>query len=223
MEAPPTLDLDGEVEMQGGDEKKAEHQSTIRLENQESPTTPTLSLKNEIDMQEGGAGVKRGQSEHMEKHGKGKFRRREGIKRGLRDIIPVSYEEYDSSWDQQYQSKKCKKSLNCLLASCRCKRTAVPAEPIREKSEDDVTTAGYTGSCTISLFSITPTGLSAGTTAASSTHTPVSVSQLHRKPRSIQSSGSRKIFKTMLTLMLLLASIMKVEGNLDWRESPFNI
>ena len=58
----------------------------------------------------------------MENPGNGKLRRREGIKRGLRDTMPVSYEEYDTSWDLEDQSKRCQRSVNCLLASCRCKR-----------------------------------------------------------------------------------------------------
>ena len=38
-------------------------------------------------------GVKRGQAECVENPGNGKLRRREGIKQGLRDITPMSYEE----------------------------------------------------------------------------------------------------------------------------------
>ena len=59
--AHPTLDLDGEVEMQGGDEGEAEQQPSTRLGNPEEPTPPTPNLKNELDMQEGSKGVKRGQ------------------------------------------------------------------------------------------------------------------------------------------------------------------
>ena len=47
--------------------------------------------------------------------------------------------------------------------------------------------------------------------------------QLYNKPRRIQSSWSKQVLRTMITLMLLLASIMKVEGNSDWSESPFSI
>ncbi len=64
--------------MQGGDEREAEDQTNIRLEKQEEPTLPTLTHENEIDMQEGGAGAKRVQSEYVENHGNGKLRRREG-------------------------------------------------------------------------------------------------------------------------------------------------
>ena len=84
-EEPPTsLDLDGEVEMQGGEERGVEHQSDTRLENQEELTLPNQTQENEIDMQERGTGVKRGQSEHVENPVIGKLRRREGIKHGLR-------------------------------------------------------------------------------------------------------------------------------------------
>jgi len=87
--------------------------------------------ENEVDMQEeGGTGEKRGLSECGERSSNGKLRRREGIKRSLRDITPVSYEEYDDSWDLEDQSKKCKKAANCLLASCDCRGES---KPIRDE------------------------------------------------------------------------------------------
>ena len=46
---PPTLDLDKEVEMQGGDEGEVELQHNTRLEDIDEPTLSTLN----IDMQEG--------------------------------------------------------------------------------------------------------------------------------------------------------------------------
>ena len=79
--------------MQGEDEEGAELQHSNRVEYIDEPTLPTLTHENEIDMQEGNTGVKRGQPECVENP----LRRREGIKRSLRDIAPVSYEEYDTS------------------------------------------------------------------------------------------------------------------------------
>ena len=87
-------------------------------------------VENEIDMQERVTGVKRGKLECVENPCNGKLRRREGIKWGLRDITPVSYEEYDDSWDLEDQSKKCKRAANCLLARCECKGES---EPIRDE------------------------------------------------------------------------------------------
>ena len=84
-------------------------------------------------MQEGVTGVKRGQSECIENLCKGKLGRREGIKRGIWDNTPVSYVEYKDSWDLEDQSKKCKKAVNCLLASCKCKGES---EPIRDERVD---------------------------------------------------------------------------------------
>jgi len=60
-------------------------------------------------------------------------------------------------------------------------------------------------------------------TTAISNHTTDTVSQLHSKPRRIQSSWSKRILQIMITLMLLLASVLKVVGNSDWRESVFKI
>ena len=96
--------------MQGGDEGGEELQHSTRLEDIDEPTPPTLTHENEIDIQEGVTGVKRGQSECVENPCNGKLRRREGINRGLRDITPVNYEEYDSSWDLEDQSKRCKRA-----------------------------------------------------------------------------------------------------------------
>ena len=79
-----------------------------RVEDIDEPTLPTLTHENEIDMQEGSTGVKRGQPECVENPCNCKLRRREGIKHSLRDIALVSYEEYDTSWDLEDQSKRCK-------------------------------------------------------------------------------------------------------------------
>ena len=102
-----------------------------RVEDIDEPTLPTLTHENEIDMQKGSTGVKREQPECVENPCKGKLRRRERIKRSLRDISPVNYEEYDTSWDLEDQSKRCKRAVNCLLAGCQCK---AENEPIRNKS-----------------------------------------------------------------------------------------
>ena len=108
--------------------------------------------------------------------------------------MPVSYEEYENSWDIEDQSKRCKRALNCLLLSCRCKRETAASELIRNECMYDVTTAE--SSQTLSLpvhvfpdaavvqctgwYSITTMELSADTTSASLNHTPDTVSQLHR-------------------------------------------
>ena len=52
--------------MQGGDSGEAETQHNNRLEGIDEPTQPTLARENEIDMQEGGTGAGRGQSEGVE-------------------------------------------------------------------------------------------------------------------------------------------------------------
>ena len=107
--------------MQGGDKGGVELQHSTRSEDIDEPTLPTLTHENEIEMQEGITGVKRGLSECVENLCNGKLRRREGIKRGLRDSTPVNYEEYDTTWDLEDQSKRCKRVVNCLLAGCKCK------------------------------------------------------------------------------------------------------
>lgn len=85
--------------------------------------------------------MKRGQAWYGENHSNGKLRRQEGIKRSLHDILPVSYGEYYTSWDIEDQSKRCKKSVNCLLVHCTRERGATRDEPMREQLEDDVTPA----------------------------------------------------------------------------------
>ena len=55
-------------------------------------------------------------------------------------------------------------------------------------------------------------------TAESLNHTTYTAHQLYSKPRRIQSSWSQRILRTMITLMLFISEIWKVEGNLDWRE-----
>ena len=74
---------------------------------------PVYQLGNKIHMHEGAGGVKRGQTELEKNLHHDKWRKREGIKRGLRDIPQVQYEGYETSWDQEIQAKKCKGSINC--------------------------------------------------------------------------------------------------------------
>ena len=83
-----------------------------------SSTLPIYHQENEIYVQEGAGGVKRGQTELEKNLHHDKWRKREGIKRGLRDIPHVPYEEYEASWDQEIQAKKCKGSINCILDRC---------------------------------------------------------------------------------------------------------
>ena len=73
-------------------------------------------------------------------------------------------------------------------------------------------------------YSDTAAGESATQTAGNSNHTSSTVNQLYSKPRQVQSSWSKGIFRTMITL-LLLTSVWKVDGNTveDCRESAFKI
>ena len=81
---------------------------------------PVYQPENEIHMHEGAGGVKRGQTELEKNLHHDKWRKREGIKRGLRDIPRVPYEEYEASWDQEIQAKKYKGSINCIIDRCGC-------------------------------------------------------------------------------------------------------
>ena len=235
--------------MQGRDSGEAEAQHNNGSEGIEEPPWPTPAREhvietqeNEIDMREEGVtGEKRGQSECVERSGNGKLRRREGIKRSLQDITPVSYEEYDNSWDLEDESKKCKRVANFLLASCECRGEG---EPIREEEGDlpaILSTGGETrtgrrdrtrtvaqaipslGSDHPGQYSDAVAVGNTAQTAESFNHTTDTVNQLYSKPRRVQSSWSKRIFRTMITLMLLITSIWRVEGNSDWRESAFKI
>jgi hypothetical protein len=81
---------------------------------------PAYQPENEIYIHEGAGGVKRGQTEPEKNSHHDKWRKPEGIKRGWRDIPRVPYEEYEASWDQEIQAKKCRGSINCLLDRCGC-------------------------------------------------------------------------------------------------------
>ena len=248
---PPTLDLDREVEMLGGDNEGGEVLPYNESECVKEPTRSSSNREhvietqdNEIDMKvEGGTGEKRGKPEYEERSSNGKLRRREGIKRSLRDITPVSYEEYEESWDLEDQSKKCKRAVNCLLASCDCRGESGPIReeegnlPVDLPESGETETGGRDSTDTAARntpclgnrhsgrYSDSTAGESATQTAGNSNHTSSTVTQLVSKPRRVQSSWSKRLFRTMITLMLLLTSVWKVDGSTgeDWRESVFKI
>ena len=123
-----------------GDNEGAGDKPDYGLRNAEETTPPITGQEhvikiqeNEVEMSEGKVnGEKRNPSECDDRLGNGKWRRREGIKRNLQDIAPVSYEEYDENWDIEDQSKKCKNEINCLLDSCKCSDRS---QPIRDEGE----------------------------------------------------------------------------------------
>ena len=77
------------------------------------------------------------------------------------------------------------------------------------------------GSDSTGRYSDTAAMLNTAETATSLNHTTDTVSQLHSKPRRIQSYWSQRILRTMITLMLFMASSLKVEGSSDWQGSAF--
>ena len=106
----------------------------------------------------------------------------------------MNYEEYDTSWDLEDQSKRSKRAVNCLLAGCKCK---AESKPITNKSgvmpvylvPDTVAELGRRAgtrdmdgtaqpallmgpsSSNTGRYSNTAAGLSTPTTSASSNHT----------------------------------------------------
>ena len=235
----------GEGERRGEDNPNPEPTDIEEL----PPLPPTpdnviTTPENEIEMrEEGGRGEKRELTECVELPGNGKSRRREGIKRSLRDIAPVSYEEYEESWDLEDQSKRCRRGVNCLLASCECRPEV---EPIRRERGDvpvHIQTARDTGlsgrdstrypdrdsrsqaNKNTGRYSDRAERERATHTGVDSLHIPSSTLQLYSRPRRRQSSWSKKIFQHMLTLLLLLTSVCKVDGNLsaECQESALKI
>ena len=108
------------MEEKGGDQERLQDEPTQPTTPSSFSTMPVYQSKNEIHMHEGAGGVKRGQTELEKNLHHDKWRKREGIKRELRYIPRVQYEEYEASWDQEIQAKKCKGSINCFLYLCGC-------------------------------------------------------------------------------------------------------
>ena len=104
-------------------------------------------------------------------------------------------------------------------AAAQCKRAGAPDTAV---TVPPVSIPGRSSN-QAGQYSDTSADRSADTNRSSLNLTLDNSNQSYRKPRSIQTSWSKKIFKTMLTLVLLLMTFMKVEGNAEWRESPFLI
>ena len=87
---------------------------------EDNPTPPPpLNIETGVEMEgdNGSVNVKRGQKEAEMNNRGWKLRKREGIKRNLRDLPRQSYAEFEDDCDEFDQSKKSKHGLNCLLAA----------------------------------------------------------------------------------------------------------
>ena len=197
--------------MQGGDNEGKEATPHSGSECVEEPPWPNSTREhviktqeNEIDMKE--EGVTGG---CVERSGNGKLRRREGIKRSLQDITPVSYEEYEESWDLEVNLSARRETETGGRAGTGTAARVTPS----------------LGSKHPGRYSDAAAEESSAQIVGNSNHTSGTVNQLYSKPRRVQSSWSKRIFRTMITLILLLTSVWKVEGNTveDWRESAFKI
>ena len=170
-------------------------------------------------MHEGAGGVKRGQTEPEKNSHHDKWRKREWIKRGLRDIPCVQYEEYEASCDQEIQAKKCKGSINCMLDRCGCMerltenlagtvRISPPSPGIRDQQ------AGM-----IPALSVQPGR--ASTATLQSNLVPPTTSQSTRNQGRQNRSWSGSLYPMGLMLLFMSLSVM-VTGVKDWSESPHN-
>ena len=139
-----------------------------------------------------------------------------GIKRGLRDIPQVQYEEYEASWDQEIQAKKCKGSINCILDRCGCMERstenlvgAVRISPLTPAMRDQQ--AGV-----IAALPVQPGR--AGTPAVQSNPISPANGQSTRNTRRRNRSWSSSLFRTGLMLLFMFLSITATEGFKDWSE-----
>ena len=80
---------------------------------------PPLNIEMGVEMEGDNEPVnmKRGQKETEMNNRGWKLRKREGIKRNLRDLPRQSYEECEDDCDEFDQSKKSRHGINCLLAA----------------------------------------------------------------------------------------------------------
>ena len=171
---------------------------------------PVYQPENEIQMHEGAGGVKRGQTELEKNLHHDKWRKREGIKRGLRDITCVPYEEYEDSWDQEIQAKKCKGSINCILDRCDCMKRStenlvgtVRMSPLTPAMRDQQ--AGV-----IPALPVQPGH--ASTAVVQSNPTSPAISQSTRNNRRRNRSWSSSLFRTGLMLLFIFLSITATES-----------
>ena len=83
------------------------------------PPTPAPNPESIVEMEGDNelVNMKRVQNKTEKDNVGGKWRKREGIKRNLRDLPRKSYEECEDDCDEFDQSKKSKPGINCILAA----------------------------------------------------------------------------------------------------------
>ena len=123
-----------------------------RMETKASEDPPTLEIHNPpeniVDMKENNEPIamKRLQDETEKDNVGGKWLRREGIKRNLRELPRTSYEECENDCDELDQSKKYKSGINYILAALHRDVTKpleeADQQPISEPAVPDGTVPG---------------------------------------------------------------------------------
>ena len=134
----------------------------------------------------------------------------------MRDITRVPYEEYEDSWDQEIQAKKCKGSINCNLDRCDCMKRSTEnlvgtvrmstLPPARRDQQAGV----------IEALPVQPGRVS--TAAVPSNPTSPTIGQSDRNTRRRNRSWSSSLFCTGLMLLFMFLSITATEGSKDWSE-----
>ena len=125
-------------------------ENLMETEAPENPPIPEIynPPENIVDMKENNETVamKRLQDETERNNVGGKWRKREGIKRNLRNLPRTSYEECENNCDEMDRLKRYKSGINYILSALHCDVTEPPdvidQQPMSESAVLDRTIPG---------------------------------------------------------------------------------
>ena len=170
--------------------------------------TPAQTIESGVEMEGDNEPVnmKRGQNETEKDNVIEKWRKREGIKRNLRELSRKSYEECEDDCDELDQSKKYKHGINCLLAALNHDGS----RPLRKTELQPISGLAVSGGTVPSATNRAGAGIQGGEKAKGGSSNAQSVRN-HRRGN----NPTKYLWKTLILVLYLLGSVLGGESRIE--------